>query len=148
MIRFTRFVGLALVAAALAVPAALGSPLLTENSYFHWQHSQDPQAAPLLTENSYFHWQHSQDPQAAAPLTENSYYNWAHAGDPSPAAIRALSASSKVVERAASSGFSFGDAAIGAGAVLGAIVMAAGAALLLRARRRTSAPGVPASPQF
>ncbi len=148
MIRFTRFIGLALVAAALAVPAALGSPLLTENSYYHWQHSKDPQAAPLLTENSYFHWQHSQDRQAATPLTENSYYNWAHAGDPSPAAIRALSASSKVVERAASSGFSFGDAAIGAGAVVGAIVMAAGAALLFRARRRTSAPGVPASPQF
>jgi hypothetical protein len=147
MLRLTRFVGLALVAAALAVPAALASPLLTENSSFHWQHSQDPQAVPLLTENSDYHWQHSQDPQAAPPLTENSYYNWAHAGDPSPAAIRA-SASSKVVERAASSGFSFGDAAIGAGALLGAIVMAAGAALLLRPRRRTSAPGVPASPQF
>jgi hypothetical protein len=161
--RIGKTVACALVLGALVAPAALASPVLTENSnfkqshaadpqtavplsensYFSWSHSSDPQSTPPLSENSYYSWSHSSDPQSTPPLSENSYYNWSHADDPGVGSVLASTGSSPQTARPtvvqAQGGFDFVDAGIGAVSVLGIALLGSGSVLVVRSRRKAIA---------
>ena len=141
--RIGKTVACALVLGALVAPAALASPVLTENSNFKQSHAADPQTAVPLSENSYYSWSHSSDPQSTPPLSENSYYNWSHADDPGVGSVLASTGSSPQTARPtvvqAQGGFDFVDAGIGAVSVLGIALLGSGSVLVVRSRRKAIA---------
>jgi hypothetical protein len=141
--RIAKAVACVFAVAAVTVPAALASPVLTENSNFKRSHAADPQVAVPLSENSYYSWSHAQDPQSSPPLSENSYYKWSHGDDPSVSSTLAKTTSSTqsnqpVVVRPAS-GFDFVDAGIGAAGVLGLGLLAGGSLMVVRSRGKAIA---------